>query len=266
MKKVLLATLCCWLGLAACGEDSFNETTLEMDGAKASVGFDVARPDWLPDWFVLPDDLTIQTASSDPKFGKSLIYAVVAGVTPEQVAAQQISMLQAQGYALTERSQDRRIKATHEDGTLVELVLEPYGQNDSFYRLQFHAASNADAQRARVRATAFDGTGKLSVAIDDQTLVLDGTCRVEGRLLKFSSDTRQTELYADGANEPHSLRGTVAFVRGEEIVGWSPARATPEGVASVVTISEQGFSYQGGWFDVIKTKLVTGQIDMDCIR
>ena len=53
--------------------------------------------------------------------------------------------------------------------------------------------------------------------------------------MKFSDDSGSTELYADG-------------------------------VASVLSVSETGFDYQGGWLEVVKFEQVAGKIDMQCRR
>ena len=266
MNKLHIVALLILLNTSGCSENTANETRLELDGDKTSVGLDVSRPDWLAEWFVLPVGLTIQTASTSAKFGTSIIYGVVGNLTPDRVAEQQVSMLEANGYVLTARSQDSRIKATHSNGTYVELSVEPWAQADSFYRLTLHAANSADAKRAREVATAFDGTGTLQVDIADRRFVLEGACRVKGRLLKFSDDSGSTELYADGGVEPSTLTGTIALQDGVKILAWAPARATPDGVASVLRVSETGFEYQGGWLEVVKFEQVAGKINTQCRR
>lgn len=235
--------------------------SMEIDGAQAQMGTDLDVPDWVPDGFPLPDDLSISMAVEEN--GQSVINGS-SSASAADVREDVLGWLEGNGYELLadvdEPERFRFVAARGDDVLEGDLAAGGFqlmaSQRDVTYERQ-------DAAESR------EGAGSATVAVGAIQTVLDGTCRIQGGDYLFEytemDASANVSVYAVGEQPPSgSAFVMTADLETSEFIQYSINFPMGNDDEPQVTTGEAGFGVSGTWFDMLGGEPVQGSIDVTC--
>lgn len=235
--------------------------SMEIDGAEAQMGDDLDVPDWVPDGFPLPDDLSISLAVVED--GQSVISGT-SSAPAAPLREEVMAWLASNDYeVLVDTTGEDRFNFVAARG---EDVLEgshglggfmlSSGQRDVTYERQ-------DA------ATVREGPGTATVSVGEIDVELEGTCRIQGGDYAFDhgdlTATANLSVYAVGDQPPQGS----AFVMTSdpdagEFIQYTINFPMGNDDEPRVSTGENTFGVEGTWFDLLGGEPVPGSMEVTC--
>lgn len=165
----------------AVGDDGSADTTttvveIEIDEDVVEVGIG-ARPDWLPVWVFLPQELQISTSVSAAETGDGFVTGLVAGGDPRLLYDQALFMAQSGGYVFGEDVQTAGAGfVAHHTSNGSSVTFTAAGEPGAvIWTMHFSGLSGPAADTA-VAAGPLDRRGNLSLTVPGVSSRIEGSC------------------------------------------------------------------------------------------
>ena len=235
--------------------------SMEIDGAEAQMGSNLAVPDWVPDGFPLPDDLDISmTVVEDGTSVLSGATNVAADAFHDEV----MSWLEGNGYEiLRDTTGDDRFDFVAARG---DDVLEGNHGMGGFTLTSSQRDVTAERQEA---ATVREGSGTATASVGAIDTSFEGTCRIQGEDYTFEATTVEAtanvSVYAVGDQAPSGSAFVMTVdVETSEFIQYSINFPMGNDDEPQVSTADTGFGVSGTWFDMLGGEPVQGTLEVTC--
>lgn len=223
--------------------DGENGITTTLGDTSVGLGQNLDRPSWLEPWIQLPDGLSISIAVDDPSTGERAIQGTVSGTDAASVAAQQRAMLEAAGYEALQDS-GYFVQAGRPSIEILARDLE-----DGTVGYVFEHSFETE-QTLRDVYAAVEGTGTLTVSLNNEVFSFEGQCTLRSTSGQFTSDDAQGSLTIEVRDgEQDYILGNLVNADAETFESWTVLQQTETGEYPTVSVRQDGFQLDGFMVD-----------------
>ena len=269
--------------LTACASDSesaevdtsdrpSNGVSVSTDGVEAQIGRS-ERPDWLPVWLLLPDDLEITLSLNDERTGEANVTGFISGGDFDKLLSDLTFMVQSGGYVIGETYEGGggsgfNAQHTGDEGDLRAGVIQ-IDDNVVQWSIEFSFGASDDATEttvgdqagtpSEVEGISISGPGAMTMMVAGETLVTEGQCFIEGSYGNFIGLDGVSNLTIREGENRTAEGNLTQTVGGVEHSWFVDATGAPR-----FGISTVGMRYEGSLVTADGSVSDTGTIDVVC--